>query len=599
MTYEGTSANAYFRISFGEASQYFTADGVINSGFPPTYTGITVTNGSLSVLDYVYDDIAYRRYTVASMTDDVATLEETFTVSDSIPDGTYSVTVIPSAFYQENPTLYKEDGDDANSYFLTQNPGSGFPPTPTNVVYYKTAKINPATFSVGSGNNNSISNIVADTSSVGEVYEGKTFTVPVNISDNPGFTACILEADYDKDALELTSITNGDVASSLAANDIATGTANITSDTSITKESGTLFNYTFKVKDGATPGDYDITMKYRNDDSGNFCNGDDDVPVTFVKGTVKVVEKPVATEMNATVWLSTETTDVNPGNAFDVDVYMKSDQPLTAGEVDVKFNPEIATLSSIVFNTEGGVSNQNNRSTYDTVAGTAKLSFYGNDLDASGEAGLKVATLHFEAISVGTSQVTITEAVEGSAGGDDQNLDQTVTISEEGKEADVEVVKPMAFKVIPYVTGHRYLVMYDPSSEITSGVPTYKGQDMFWSEKYSFEKDGAAGVWVCLTDSDTNSEAKDFGINEEGTKSSVSYPALAVTGFLPGDVSGNGKVNIIDAQAAYDLSNKVYSTYNPIDMLHWLMADVNGNGMIEASDPQAIQYFIHYGTFEQ
>lgn len=447
--------------------------------------------------------------------------------------------------------------------------------------------------------NEDTSSITADTSSIGEVYEGKTFTVPVKITDNPGFTACILEADYDKDALELTSITNGDVATSLAANDIATGTANITSDSSITKESGTLFNYTFKVKEGAAPGDYDITMKYRNDDTGNFCNGEDDVPATFVKGTVKVVEKPevIPADSQTTVWLSTDTATVNPDGTFNVDVFMKSDQLLASGQVDLEYNPAVATIQSITVNSPQGVNN--GESTYDNEAGTAKISFYGDNLNASGDAGLKVATIQMNALTAGTSDMKIISAEASPKGSDGNSLDQTVTISEEAAEVTVEVVEPSGFRVIPYVNGHRYLVMYEPSVAITEGVPTYLGQDMFWSEQYSFEANGTKGVWVCLTDKDVSLELKesDFGRNAEGTKSTVCYPASAVEGYLAGDVSGNGKVNIIDAQAAYDLSNRVYSTYDPIDMLHWLMADVNGNSLLEASDAQAIQYYIHYNTF--
>ena len=445
----------------------------------------------------------------------------------------------------------------------------------------------------------STTSIAVDTSNVNEIYEGKTFTVPVKITDNPGFTACILEADYDKDALELTSITNGDMATSLAANDIATGTANITSDSSITKESGTLFNYTFKVKEGASPGDYDITMKYRNEDSGNFCNDDDDVPVTFVKGTVKVVEKPevIPADSQTTVWLSTDTATVNPDGTFNVDVFMKSDQLLASGQVDLEYNPAVAKIQSITVNSPQGVSN--GESNYDNEAGTAKISFYGDNLNASGDAGLKVATIQMNALTAGTSDMKITSADASPKGSDGNSLDQKVTISEEAAEVTVEVVEPSGFRVIPYVNGHRYLVMYEPSVAITEGVPTYLGQDMFWSEQYSFEANGTKGVWVCLTDKDVSLELKesDFGRNAEGTKSTVCYPAAPVQGYLAGDVSGNGKVNIIDAQAAYDLSNRVYSTYDPIDMLHWLMADVNGNSLLEASDAQAIQYYIHYNTF--
>lgn len=554
--------------------------------------------------DISTDELIEGKFQTWSSTDALHNVE---IVSLALEDGTTMITSqgeIATLVFQINEnaksgdypiTLTKPNGG-FGAWITIFDPNQG--PVPLEEFV---PSVNGGSITIGDEVNSVIgtSTITADTSSVGEVYEGKSFTVPVKITDNPGFTACILEADYDKDALELTSITNGDVATSLAANDIVTGTANITSDSSITKESGTLFNYTFKVKEGAAPGDYDITMKYRNDDTGNFCNGEDDVPATFVKGTVKVVEKPevIPADSQTTVWLSTDTSTVNPDGTFNVDVFMKSDQLLASGQVDLAYNPAVAKIQSITVNSPQGV--KNGESNYDNEAGTAKISFYGDNLNASGDAGLKVATIQMNALTAGTSDMKITSAVASPKGSDGNSLDQKVTISEEAAEVTVEVVEPSGFRVIPYVNGHRYLVMYEPSVAITEGVPTYLGQDMFWSEQYSFEANGTKGVWVCLTDKDVSLELKesDFGRNAEGTKSTVCYPAAPVQGYLAGDVSGNGKVNIIDAQAAYDLSNRVYSTYDPIDMLHWLMADVNGNSLLEASDAQAIQYYIHYNTF--
>ena len=72
-----------------------------------------------------------------------------------------------------------------------------------------------------------------------------------------------------------------------------------------------------------------------------------------------------------------------------------------------------------------------------------------------------------------------------------------------------------------------------------------------------------------------------------------------------GDVNNNGKVNIVDAQIIYDLTNGIYGdTYDtyPLpenwskDTLFWA-ADVNNDKAIDAADAFAVQYFVCYGSF--
>ena len=60
-----------------------------------------------------------------------------------------------------------------------------------------------------------------------------------------------------------------------------------------------------------------------------------------------------------------------------------------------------------------------------------------------------------------------------------------------------------------------------------------------------------------------------------------------------GDVNGNGKINIMDAQIAFDLSNNVYADFSKLDMQRWLRADVNGDGCVSALDARKIQATIH------
>jgi hypothetical protein len=54
------------------------------------------------------------------------------------------------------------------------------------------------------------------------------------------------------------------------------------------------------------------------------------------------------------------------------------------------------------------------------------------------------------------------------------------------------------------------------------------------------------------------------------------------------DVNATGVVNVIDALAAYDLSNGVYADFDVVDEAGWLAADVDKDGRIDANDAFSI-----------
>ena len=60
----------------------------------------------------------------------------------------------------------------------------------------------------------------------------------------------------------------------------------------------------------------------------------------------------------------------------------------------------------------------------------------------------------------------------------------------------------------------------------------------------------------------------------------------------------NGKINIVDAQIAYDIANSVYTGFEQLSVTGVLKADVNNSLGIEASDARAIQVYVHTGAFE-
>ena len=93
-----------------------------------------------------------------------------------------------------------------------------------------------------------------------------------------------------------------------------------------------------------------------------------------------------------------------------------------------------------------------------------------------------------------------------------------------------------------------------------------------------------------------------------GLVTAAEYAALSASDFSigegqgaeiahAGDVNGNGRANIVDAQVAYDLACGRYSGFGVIAMSGWLEADVNGDGWVTAADAFAIQRYVHAGEW--
>ena len=69
----------------------------------------------------------------------------------------------------------------------------------------------------------------------------------------------------------------------------------------------------------------------------------------------------------------------------------------------------------------------------------------------------------------------------------------------------------------------------------------------------------------------------------------------AASAGVVGDVNNSGRMNIVDAQIAYDLGNNKYADFSVLPMAGWFAADMNADGVVDATDAFAIQYAVHYG----
>jgi hypothetical protein len=132
------------------------------------------------------------------------------------------------------------------------------------------------------------------TITVGDMPEaikpGGTFTIPVSITDNPGFTGAALAFAYDDSAFELTGFdSKGALFDGGALENAPRSTIGYFGLTTAKTGDGTLFNVTFKVKSAAEEGAYRLSLGLVDNSAENFVNAEANViPVTFAVGTVTV-----------------------------------------------------------------------------------------------------------------------------------------------------------------------------------------------------------------------------------------------------------------------------------------------------------------------
>ena len=266
---------------------------------------------------------------------------------------------------------------------------------------------------------------------------------------------------------------------------------------------------------------------------------------------------------------------------FTVPVILTSDAELSGAQLSLQCNPEVAKITGVTL-AEGLTANGEN--SIATDGGSALISFFDNQQSA--KEGLTVATVSMQPVAEGISSLSVTEGTAAMSG---TTLEYPVTVPE--SPVTVEVKSQDQISASTYVStpeGVVTLVKYTPGTAPAEGkVPAYDGTAMY---------QGPDHTWLCLVKCDPD-KAK-IGMTD-GIAASVAHPQKGETSGSPADLNANDRVNIVDAQIAYDLATGKYTEIAPaltdtsIDLLHWLMADVNGDETVTAQDARAIQAFIH------
>ena len=205
------------------------------------------------------------------------------------------------------------------------------------------------------------------------------------------------------------------------------------------------------------------------------------------------------------------------------------------------------------------------------VGKNSKLSFLGNTAPAAN--GILVATVTVRVNDFADEvKLTVSDALAGISG---STSDKDVTVI----NADtVEVEKVYTVSKTEFAPG-LYLVTY------IKDVP--EGKSITCSGKGMLLADGNKTVTLVSSDKVDALKNSSFAVSD-GAAVAVKY----------GDVNGNSKINIVDAQIALDVGKGVYKgTEGKVSVAGLLAADVNHDNVVDAKDAYSIQIYVHYNAF--
>lgn len=118
---------------------------------------------------------------------------------------------------------------------------------------------------------------------------GESITIPVTITENPGFWGVRFTVEYDSAVLELTGVTNGDFSGTLTPNVAQNKIVWEKSDMDNVEGTGTFFTLTFNVLDDAAFADTTVSLSY---EEGDILNNEmDDVSVAVESATITVTHE--------------------------------------------------------------------------------------------------------------------------------------------------------------------------------------------------------------------------------------------------------------------------------------------------------------------
>ena len=196
-------------------------------------------------------------------------------------------------------------------------------------------------------------------------------------------------------------------------------------------------------------------------------------------------------------------------------------------------------------------------------------------------------------VKVGETELTESEETEG------QYTIPAELVVKEGVQVDItkeDNTKP-AVDVVEYITldGN---AMFLVTAKWGDRVLAYGEDTMYWSGKYTVtgEEEAGAYCWLVLSTDEMNTielvkaaaEAAIVEAAEGATATAIRYDY---------DVNGTTKVDVNDAQLAYDMYNASYMEFSEnLPMLKFLEADMETDGKLDTKDVAAIISYIVSGA---
>lgn len=192
---------------------------------------------------------------------------------------------------------------------------------------------------------------------------GEAVTVPVSISNNPGFAGFTFVIDYDSSVMTLDSIAKGDILSTSGSGAFTAGTTTKTvnwTDSANTTENGVVLYLAFKIADNAPDGDYSVSVSLKNGNSTNFVDENAHAQgVTFQSGKINVRNVTVAPDAPQIVVGSAT---ASAGNTVTVEILLENNPGISSVVLKIDYDKTRLKLESAQFGSafsEGAFVNYN------------------------------------------------------------------------------------------------------------------------------------------------------------------------------------------------------------------------------------------------
>ena len=344
-----------------------------------------------------------------------------------------------------------------------------------------------------------------------------------------------------------------------------------TSNIGIGKAYDANSGFTFVPQTGSTISSYKL-VKTDGTEVTDIPTAETNLGASFTSLNVEVTQAPAVPTFAASI-ANVPTTKVAPGETFTADVILTSDTIPASACLDLTVNSDVAKVIAVTPAEGVGAGAQGS---FATDGSTAKVSFYGNTAEAKD--GLKVATVTFEAVKEGSASIALVSTEDSVAGiTGDPSAEYKITVPAAATQVTVKypLLESVSFG------GNYCLAKYTPNAALpNTQVVKYGDQAMYLAED---------GSWYCTIAKDVTPSLDSITV-VEGTP--TAYKDLA-----KGDVNENDRINIVDAQIAYDVATAKFSGFDKLSALGVFKADVNNDKALDATDAFAIQVYVHTGSF--